>query len=171
MGRYVYAFDTSDAAMSAVEYLGANGIAGQHVSLVARSDINKNELPDSLLNVSMDFTPSVKRGAVFGAATGLLIAVIVPMVPSTGVTVGAFELLGFMIGGALIGIWSSSMIGASVPNKLRRKFRNEIDAGHTLVVIDSDGTNDARIIGGMSNLANRHLVWQSNASNLKEAAI
>ncbi|HEX4480137.1 MAG TPA: hypothetical protein VH082_04965 [Rudaea sp.] len=171
MGRYVYAFDTSDAAMSAVEYLGANGIAGQHVSLVARSDINKNELPDSLLNVSMDFTPSVKRGAVFGAATGLLIAVIVPMVPSTGVTIGVFELLGFMIGGALIGIWSSSMIGASVPNKLRRKFRNEIDAGHTLVVIDSDGSNDARIIGGMSNLANRHLVWQSNASNLKEAAI
>ena len=75
MKRYVYAFDTSDAAMSAVEYLGANGLDGQHVSLVARSDINKNELPDSLLNVSMDFTPSVKRGAVFGAATGLLIAI------------------------------------------------------------------------------------------------
>ena len=66
MKRYVYAFDSSDAAMSAVEYLGANGIPGQHVSLVARGDINKNELPDSLLNVSMDFTPSVKRGAVFG---------------------------------------------------------------------------------------------------------
>ena len=63
MKRYVYAFDTSTAAMSAVEYLGANGIDGQHVSLVARSDINKNELPDSLVNVSMDFTPSVKRGA------------------------------------------------------------------------------------------------------------
>lgn len=171
MGRYVYAFDTSDAAMSAVEYLGANGIAGQHVSLVARGDINKNELPDSLLNVSMDFTPSVKRGAVFGAATGLLIAVIVPMIPSSGLTIGVFELVGFMVGGALIGIWSSSMIGASVPNKLRRKFRNEIDAGHTLVVIDSDGSNDARIIGGMSNLANRHLVWQSNTSDLKEAAI
>lgn len=171
MKHYVYAFDTSDSAMAAVEYLGANGIPGQHVSLVARSDINKNELPDSLLNVSMDFTPSVKRGAVFGVATGLLIAVIVPMIPSTGLTVGVFELLGFMIGGALIGVWSASMIGASVPNKLRRKFRDEIEAGHTLVVIDSDGSNDARIIGGMSNLATRHLVWQSDASNMKEAAV
>ena len=171
MKRYVYAFDTSDAAMSAVEYLGANGLNGQHVSLVARSDINKNELPDSLLNVSMDFTPSVKRGAVFGAATGLLIAIIVPMIPSVGLNIGVFELLGFMVGGALVGIWLSSMIGASVPSNLQRKFRGEIEAGHTLVVIDSDGSNDARIIGGMANLENRHLVWQSNASDLKEAAL
>jgi hypothetical protein len=171
MKRYVYAFDTSDAAMSAVEYLGANGIAGQHVSLVARSDINKNELPDSLINVSMDFTPSIKRGAVFGAATGLLIAVIVPMIPALGLSVGVFELAAFMIGGALLGVWMSSMVGASVPNNLQRRFRNEIQAGHTLVVIDSDGSNDASIIGGMSNRADRHLVWQSNASNLKEAAL
>jgi hypothetical protein len=171
MKCYVYAFDTSDAAMSAVEYLGANGIAGQHVSLVARSDINKNELPDSLLNVSQDFTPAVKRGAVFGAATGLLIAVIVPMIPATGLSIGVFELLAFMVGGVLLGAWFASMIGASVPNKLQRRFREEIEQGHTLVVIDSDGSNDARIIGGMSNIANRHLVWQSDASNLKEAAV
>jgi hypothetical protein len=171
MKRYVYAFDTSDAAMSAVEYLGANGIAGQHVSLVARSDINKNELPDSLLNVSQDFTPAIKRGAVFGAATGLLIAVIVPLIPASHLTIGIFELAGFMIGGLLLGIWSASMIGSSVPNKLQRKFRQEIEQGHTLVVIDSDGSNDARIMGGMSNIANPHLVWQSDASNLKEAAI
>ncbi len=171
MGRYVYAFDTSDAAMSAVEYLGANGIAGQHVSLVARGDINKNELPDSLLNVSMDFTPSVKRGAVWGAATGLLIGIIVPLVPAVGLNISVFELVGFLIGGALIGTWSASMIGASVPNKLRRKFRNEIEAGHTLVVIDTDGNNDARIIGGMAATTNRHLVWQSDSSRMPEAAV
>ena len=171
MKRYVYAFDTSDAAMSAVEYLGANGLDGHHVSLVARSDINKNELPDSLLNVSMDFNPSVKRGALFGAATGLLIAIIVPLIPAVGLAISAFELLGFVVGGALLGVWVSSMVGASVPNKLQRKFRNEIEAGHTLVVIDSDGSNDARIIGGMANMQNRHLVWQSDASDLKEAAL
>jgi hypothetical protein len=171
MKRYVYAFDTSDAAMSAVEYLGANGLDGQHVSLVARSDINKNELPDSLLNVSMDFNPSVKRGAVFGAATGLLLAILVPMIPMAHLAISVFEIVGFMVGGLLLGIWSSSMIGGSVPHKLQRKFRNEIEAGHTLVVIDSDGSNDARIIGGMANMGNRHLVWQSDASNMKDEAL
>ena len=170
MKRYVYAFDTSTAAMSAVEYLGANGIDGQHVSLVARSDINKNELPDSLVNVSMDFAPSVKRGAAYGAATGLLVGIIVSFVPALGISISAFELVAFVIGGALVGMWSASMIGASVPNKLRRKFKNEIEAGHTLVVIDSDGSNDARIVGGMSNAADRHLVWQSDSTRMPEAA-
>ena len=170
MTRYVYAFDTSDAAMSAVEYLGANGIAGQHVSLVARGDINKNELPDSLVNVSMDFAPSVKRGVVFGAATGLLVGIVVPLIPAVGLAISAFELIAFVIGGALIGAWSASMIGASVPNKLRRKFKDEIDSGHTLVVIDSDGSNDARILGGMSNTGHRHLVWQSDSIRTPEVA-
>lgn len=168
MKRYVYAFDTSTAAMSAVEYLGANGIDGQHVSLVARGDINKNELPDSLLNVAMDFAPSVKRGASYGAATGLAIGIIVAFIPAVGISISAIELICFVVGGALVGMWSSSMIGASVPNKLRRKFKNEIEAGHTLVVIDSDGGNDARIIGGMSNSADRHLVWQSDSTQVPE---
>ncbi|HEX3895093.1 MAG TPA: hypothetical protein VHW73_02675 [Rudaea sp.] len=170
MKRYVYAFDTSTAAMSAVEYLGANGIDGQNVSLVARGDINKNELPDSLLNVSMDFTPSVKRGAAYGAATGLVIGIVVSFIPVLGISISAFELIAFLIGGALIGMWSASMIGASVPNKLRRKFTNEIEAGHTLVVIDSDGSNDAQIIGGMSKASDRHLVWQSDSTRMPEVA-
>ena len=170
MKRYVYAFDTSTAAMSAVEYLGANGIDGQQVSLFARSDINKNELPDSLLNVSMDFTPSVKRGAAYGAATGLVVGIIISFVPALGISVSAFELIAFVIGGALVGMWSASMIGASVPNKLRRKFTNEIEAGHTLVVIDSDGRNDAQIIGGMSSATDRHLVWQSDSTRMPEVA-
>jgi hypothetical protein len=170
MTRYVYAFDTSDAAMAAVEYLGGNGLDGKHVSLVARSDINKNELPDSLVNVSMDFTPSVKRGAVIGAATGLVIGIVVPLIPAVGLSLNAFELIAFLIGGALVGTWSASLIGASVPNNLRRKFKSEIDAGHTLVVIDSDGSDDAKIIGGMTNAANRHLVWQSDSNRVPEVA-
>ena len=170
MKRYVYAFDTSTAAMSAVEYLGANGIDGHHVSLVARSDINKNELPDSLVDVSMDFTPSVQRGAAYGAATGLVIGIIVSLIPALGISFSAFELIAFVIGGALVGAWSASMIGASVPHKLRRKFKSEIDAGHTLVVIDSDGSNDARIVGGMSNATDHHLVWQSDSSRVPEVA-
>ena len=170
MKRYIYAFDTSTAAMSAVEYLGSNGIDGHHVSLVARGDINKNELPDSLVNVSMDFAPSVKRGVAFGAATGLIIGIVVPLIPAVGLTIGIFELIAFVIGGVLIGAWSASMIGASIPNNLRRKFKNEIDAGHTLVVIDSDGRNDAQIIGGLSNAADRHLVWQSDSKRVPELA-
>ncbi|MEP6485448.1 MAG: hypothetical protein ABJB01_13445 [Rudaea sp.] len=170
MTRYVYAFDTSESAMSAVEYLGGNGLDGKRVSLVARGDINKNELPDSLVNVSMDFAPSVKRGIAIGAATGLAIGIIVPLIPAVGISLNPFELIAFLIGGALIGAWSASLIGASVPNSLRRKFKDEIEAGHTLVVIDTDGVDDARIVGSMANAANRHLVWQSDSNRVPEVA-
>jgi hypothetical protein len=71
-------------------------------------------------------------------------------------------LLGFFAGGALVGAWSSALVGASVPNETRRKFEDEIEAGRTLLVIDSSGSNDALITSAMASGNDRHLIWQSN---------
>jgi hypothetical protein len=170
MKRYVYAFETSAAAMAAVDYLSSHGIDKERVSLIARSDISEKELPDGLIDVSMDFAPAIKRGALFGAATGLVIGIVVPLVPAVGLSISAFELIAFVIGGALIGTWSASMIGAEVPNKLRRTFQDEIDAGRTLVVIQSESDSDVKIIDGMATTGNRHLVWQSDSDRVPEMA-
>ncbi len=170
MTRYVYAFDTPEAAVAAAKYLNTGGIEEERVSLIARSDISESELPDSLVDVSMDFGPSIKRGTIFGAATGLLIGIVVPLIPAVGLSVSAFELIAFVVGGALIGTWSASMIGASVPNDLSRRFKDEIDAGRTLLVVNTDSDNERKIIAGISKVGQHHLVWQSDSKRVPELA-
>jgi hypothetical protein len=45
---------------------------------------------------------------------------------------------GLTVAGALTGGWASALVGASVPDPVRRKFEDEIEAGRILVVLDGD---------------------------------
>lgn len=42
------------------------------------------------------------------------------------------------LAGALVGTWSSALVGATVPDPVRRQFEDEIEAGRVLVVIDAE---------------------------------
>jgi hypothetical protein len=42
------------------------------------------------------------------------------------------------IAGALVGSWSSALVGATVPDPVRRNFEEEIEAGRVLVVIEGE---------------------------------
>ena len=41
--------------------------------------------------------------------------------------------------GALVGSWSSALVGASVPDPVRRRFEETIEAGQILLVVDAAG--------------------------------
>lgn len=46
--------------------------------------------------------------------------------------------------GALVGGWSSAMVGASLPDPVRRQFEDEIAPGRILVLVDvADGREPA----------------------------
>lgn len=161
MKRYIYAFDTADAARDAIGTLRQRGVREDHLSLVARSDIEHEKVPERYLDARTDFVPALGRGIAFGAITGLVVGVIAMAIPPLGITFSFPALLAFLAGGAAVGAWSSSMIGSAVPDEVRRKFDDEIQAGHSLVVVDSDGSDDRVVKMAMSGL-NRHLLWQSD---------
>ncbi|HEX6832522.1 MAG TPA: hypothetical protein VF132_03220 [Rudaea sp.] len=161
MKRFIYAFDTADAAREAVRTLRAEGLDDRSLSLIARSDIEMEEVPSRLLDASTDFMPALARGAALGGATGLVAGLIAIAIPPLGITMAGPAIVGFLAGGAVIGAWTSSMAGAGVPDEIRRKFEQEIESGHTLLVADSDGKNDAVIAAAMAQGSDRHLIWQS----------
>jgi len=162
MKRYIYAFDSTESARTAVTALRARGIDEQSISLIARADIQLEKIPDGYLDASTDFMPALGRGAALGGAAGMFSGIVAMAIPPLGIAIGGSALLGFFAGGALVGAWSSALVGASVPNETRRKFEDEIEAGRTLLVIDSSGSNDALITSAMALGTNRHLIWQSN---------
>ena len=166
MKRYIYAFNTAEAARKAVTVLRSQGVKDDAISLIARSDIEMEEIPSRFLDASTDFVPALARGATFGGATGLIAGLIALAIPPLGITMAGPALIGFFGGGALLGAWSAALVGASVPDDVRRKFEDEIKAGRTLLVVHPDEQDDAKIVAAMADSADAHLIWQSEIDSL-----
>ena len=168
MKRLVYAFDSTGAARDAVATLRARGIGESKLSLIARSDIELEKIPDRYLDARQDFMPALGRGAAFGGITGLVAGLVAMAIPPLGITLSGPVLLAFLAGGAAVGAWSGSMIGGAVPDEVRRKFEDEINAGRTLVVADC-GPGEEPVVTSAMAARSEHLLWQSDVD--KPAAV
>lgn len=170
MRRYIYAFDTPDAARVAVAALRQQGVDEKLISLIARSDIQLEKVPDAFLDASNDFLPALGRGAALGGVTGLFAGLVAMAIPPLGIAMAGSVLLGFFGGGVLVGAWTSALVGASVPNEVRRKFEDEIKAGRTLLVVDAASEDEQVVTKLLMAGTDRHLLWQSEVHSASAAA-
>jgi hypothetical protein len=136
--RKRHVFTTPDVATAEAVRREARrlGIGREGIFLEARSDIEVRELDDERKNVSMDIIPAAWHGTMFGAAAGLVAGLLARFIPFFGVSwTGALAL---MVVGALVGTWSSVLMGSSLPDEVRRTFASEIESGQVLVVVDAE---------------------------------
>jgi len=134
--RRVFSVSDVPAAYKALAAARASGIDDAHVLLIARKDIELEELPSDRLDGGTDTMPAAIRGAVGGGAVGLLAGVIAVVVPAFGITIAGAGLLTAI--GAMVGTWSAALMGAALPSEVRRRFEDEIERGRILVVLDAD---------------------------------
>lgn len=95
MHRFVYAFTTTGAARAALASLRKKGFPDSALSIIARSDIEMEKIPEAMLDTSNDFVPAVGRGAAVGAIAGVLAGIALMVIPPLGITVGGTALAGF----------------------------------------------------------------------------
>lgn len=134
--RRVYSTPDVASAQHALQAARAAGVHNEDLSLIARSDIELEAIPDERKEAKTDFLPAAARGAAGGGAAGLLAGLIAIAIPPLGITlagVGAMALAG-----ALVGTWSSALVGTTVPDPIRRTFEAEIQAGRILLVVDAE---------------------------------
>jgi hypothetical protein len=169
MKSFIYAFDSSQSARAAVRHLRDNGLDEEKISLIARPDIQLDKIPDRYLDARTDFAPALARGAAIGGTTGLFAGLVAMAIPPLGIAVGGAALIAFFAGGALVGAWSSALVGASVPDLVRRTFEDEIAAGRTLLVIDVTKKDEAFVSRLMAGSSDHHLIWQSDSDHVAAA--
>ena len=129
-------------AREALSTLHMQGIGNEAISLVARSDIELERIPDSMKEADTDAVPAALRGRGVGGASGLLAGLVATVFTPLGVTLAGAAAIGAI--GALVGGWSSAMVGASLPDPVRQQFEDEIAAGRILVLVDvADGREPA----------------------------
>lgn len=134
--RHVFSTPDLESARTVMQAARAAGVPETDISLIARSDIELEAAPEQHKEAASDFYPAALRGVVGGGATGLLAGLVAVAIPPVGVTLAGVA--GLTIAGALTGGWASALVGASVPDPVRRKFEDEIEAGRILVVLDTD---------------------------------
>ncbi|MDQ3038435.1 MAG: hypothetical protein M3Q51_07950 [Pseudomonadota bacterium] len=131
-----HVFSNPDLLTTAAAMVAARGagIEDADMLLVARSDIELDSIPDSRREADTDMLPAALRGAGYGGATGLLAGLIAVVVPPVGLTLAGAAAVG--LAGAMIGTWSSALVGSSLPDPIRVKFEDEIEAGRILLLVD-----------------------------------
>ena len=70
--RHVFVTRDVLQARDALLALREQGVGVDDISLVARSDIELDRIPDDLKEADTDFLPAAMRGMGIGGATGLL---------------------------------------------------------------------------------------------------
>lgn len=166
MKRLVYAFDSALEARRAVDLLLHDGITENHLAVLARGDIPLGEI-ERYREVSQDVEPAMARGLVSGGAVGLAAGCVALLFPSLGVGLSVTDVLWTTLGGALIGAWSSALIGASVPNKVERTFEHEFVEGNVLLRVDARKDEVDHISAVLGDAFPQHLLFQSNFSRLR----
>lgn len=136
--RHVFSTLDIRQARHAVEVAHRAGLPYACIFLIARSDIELAQIPDARKTADTDFMPAAIRGAGYGGAAGMLAAgaAAIVLAPLDLALIGVM-LAGFGAG-ALVGCWTSALVGSSIPDPVRRKFEGEIEAGHVLIVIDCE---------------------------------
>jgi hypothetical protein len=132
--RHVFSTDDIYAAELAVDALRQAGLSDDNISLIARRDIELSQIPDDQRNTSDDFGRGGVKGMFAGGGSGLLVGLVAIGVPPLGLTLAGAAVMA--VTGAAVGGWVGMLAGTAAPGPVRRKFEDEIVAGHVLVVVD-----------------------------------
>lgn len=141
--RHVFSTPDVTSAKAAIDAALDAGVDRCDLSLVARSDIELDSIPDDFKEADTDFIPAALRGTGYGAAAGLLAGLAAVVATPLGVTLAGAAIMA--AGGAAVGGWAASIVGSSLPDPVRRDFDEQISAGKILLVIDAPKDVLARV--------------------------
>jgi hypothetical protein len=159
-----HVFSTRDAvqARQAIRVLHEHGVPWSDISLVANADVELEEIPNRMKEADTDFVPAAIRGMGIGGATGLLAGLLAASFPPLGITLAGAAAFG--AAGALVGGWSSALMGATVPDPIRQRFEREIAEGRVLVLVDADEATQARLEQPLADAGAIRLVYETHSA-------
>ncbi len=112
-----------------------NGIQEKHIYVLAKHDVELQDLPGAG-PASNDFIEAYERGLAVGGVGGLFVGLLALAFPPAGMVVGGGAVLLIGAFGASLGGFMSGLAGASFPNSRLRDFEDAIDQGQILVMAD-----------------------------------
>lgn len=136
MKRLYFLIPQIQAANAIVDDLLLARIEERHIHVVAKEGVPLGRLPEAGVPQKSDLFPALQRGLAVGGGTGLLAGLLAVTFPPLGLTLGGGAILATALLGAGFGAWFSTMIGTDVPNSRHERFRQAIERGQLLMLVD-----------------------------------
>jgi hypothetical protein len=132
--RHAFSMPDLAAAEAAVTALREADVSDDDIWLMARDDIESASVPDDLRDTTGDFGRGGVKGLLQGGGTGVVCGLVAMLVPAISIPIAGAAAM--VVAGAAVGGWMGMLTGASVPDTVHRKFRDELDAGRVIVAVD-----------------------------------
>ncbi len=127
-------------------------VAESKMHVIAREDVDLNDLPEANILQKSDLVHSIQRGIPLGGLTGVLLGA---LAISLGMVSPGYEGITMMLtvlAGLFIGVFSSTLIAVNVPNTRHRRFEKDLSKGKILFIVDVPVEKVAEI----SEMVTRH---------------
>jgi len=136
MRRIYFMLPDVETTRQVVNELLLNHVQENHIHVVASDTVPLEDLPSANDMQRSDLIPALEKGATVGGATGAIAGLVAVTVPPAGVILGGGAVLGLLVAGAGFGAWVAGMIGVGQPSSRLERFREAIDRGEVLVMVD-----------------------------------
>jgi hypothetical protein len=133
--RHVYSTTDLDQAREAMAAAREAGVGDDCLTLVARSDIELDAIPNKDKEAGGDFMHGAMKGVAAGGATGFLLGLAAMVLAPVGITLAGAGIAA--LAGAAAGGMASSIFGSALPDPVRARFHDEIAAGRILLIVDA----------------------------------
>lgn len=111
-------------------------VAESRMHVIAREDIDLNDLPEANLLQKSDLIHSIQTGIPIGGLTGVILGA---LAVSLGMVSPGYEGVTIMLtvfAGLFLGVFASTLIAVNVPNTRHRRFEGELSSGKILFIVD-----------------------------------
>ncbi|MBN4080220.1 hypothetical protein JYT31_01010 [Beggiatoa alba] len=111
-------------------------VAESKMHVIAREDVDLNDLPEANILQKSDLIHSIQTGLPIGGLTGVVLGAVAV---SSGMVTSGYEGVTIMLtvfAGLFLGVFASTMIAVNVPNTRHRRFEDELSKGQILFIVD-----------------------------------
>jgi hypothetical protein len=121
-------------------------IEARRIHVLGRRDMDLGDLPQANVLQKTDVIHGGQTGMILGAALGAVCGVLFTIFPLGDSSLPLVAILVGSLLGALFGFWTSSLVGAAVPNSRLTPFQVWIERGMLLLMVDVASRDRQRIM-------------------------
>lgn len=111
-------------------------VEARRIHCLARREMPMGKLPEASFLQKTDTVHGAETGMAIGGIAGVIGGAIAVAFPPGGSSLQLVTVLITGIAGAAFGTWVASMVGTAVPNSRLARFRDEIEKGRILMMVD-----------------------------------
>ncbi|TDX30487.1 hypothetical protein DFO67_105277 [Modicisalibacter xianhensis] len=155
MQRLYFLTPDTQTTANITEELNDLGLTQDHIHVASGNPRAWQEtgLKKATLLQTTDTADAARRGVMIGTPLGLVVGLIAAWILAVPGPMGmAGVIVGMGIFGGLFGLWSSTLIGVSVPDAKIKKFRGDIRRGAVLMMVDIPERQEDEVV----SLIHRH---------------